>query len=412
MDLIGEGSRRAATLLELYARLVLSPAAVLLVDCLTRRFKGLGATVDDLVAYTGLPSANIKGALDEVPTSICYKTSGSSFDEQAEEDQGNGSDTLSKDTDNQLRYYINYRSALPWVVAHSRRILLQLCKTDRTIQPPRPLSGAGGIAPPPAAANAAAMPAHSKASSSGQSAVKQRSNDGKSLYCAGCTTWFDLEVDLRTPAGNCAVCNNNIVMSSLEAAKAAWDVACKANPNTLPGHCGKLAPDGHPVASLLRMDRCVLQQALALCHLMSKPFCFVDAHHAVVDPDAVMTVDELNDRAKHRSSLALQFRAKHRSGRHLRLQLDVGLAQREQRALAANRVRLEKRHALPPWLRPNSSDGAVTTGAPASNAKRPREEDALLPWQAVAAHAKAVVERHSIESMEDMVVVFRRAEPS
>jgi hypothetical protein len=392
MNTFGEGSLRAATLLELYSRLVLSPQAVLVVDSLSRRFRGAGATSADLAAYLGVPAANIAAALDEIPQAICYASQGSNFDESMAENDVAGSENPNADMSRPVvRHYINYRSALPWVVAHSRRILLQLCRIERPVVVPSATNTAASPAAPAAATNRAA--------------TKHRANDGKGYYCAGCTGWFEIDSDLRTPAGNCAVCNNDLVQSTLEAAQSAWD-ACYDS-KAMPEFCGKQSPDGHPVPQLLRMDRCVLQQALVLRYLCSKPFCFVDAHHAVVDPDAVMTLDEFNDRAKHRSSLALQFRAKHRNGKHLRLRLDVSLAEKEKRAVAANEVRLVKRRALPPWLQSGSSSTSDGVTAPA---KRQRDETirSRLPWESVAAHATAVVARAEMESFDDMVVLFER----
>lgn len=396
-NLFGEGSVRAATLLELYARLVLSPQATLVLDSLTRRFRGAGASSSDLAGYLGVPVANVSAALEEIPAAICYANQGSNFDEAATAAGHDGeTDDATKDEKSRtLRYYVNYRSALPWVVAHSRKILLQLCRMES----------------PAAAAGTSSTPSSSSTSTASRAAssAKQRVNDGKAFYCAGCTGWFETESDLRSPAGNCVVCNNDIVQSTLEAAQSAWN-ACYHS-KQMPEFCEKQAPDGHPVPQLLRMDRCVLQQALVLRHLCSKPFCFVDAHHAVVDPDAVMTLDEFHDRAKHRSSLALQFRAKHRNGKHLHVRLDVSLAEKEKRAIAANEVRLVKRRALPPWLQNGAASASSTTSATVPSNKRPRDEmiTSRRPWEVVAAHAKAVVARAEMESLDDMVVVFQSA---
>jgi hypothetical protein len=391
MDLIGSGSQRAMALIELYARLVLSARCTLVVDSLTRRFKGRGACTTELVAYLGLPTSIVAAALDEIPSAICYRTSDGNAEGDVPPMDDHADDVVTEGADPQLlRYFINYRTAIPWIVAHTQRMFLALCRVDRN-------------APTTAMSTSGVSVEHA--------APTKRGNDGKTFYCSGCTSCFDTEAELRKP-GNCSICNLDIVESTLQAAQAAW-----RETEISQTYCASRSADGSPIPHTLRMDPYVLQQALAVRFLCSSRFCFVDAHHAVVDPDAVMTEPEFYERSKHRSSLALQFRAKHRSGKHLHLVFEPSVAEKEARAIETNTTRLEKRQALPPWLRARGGGVADTIGsgtAPHKRVREPAGDTRATPpsWQRMKQHAEAVVCRSHVEifDLSDADILFERPE--
>lgn len=133
----------------------------------------------------------------------------------------------------------------------------------------------------------------------------------------------------------------------------------------------------------LQSDRFVMQQALMLWFLTREPFAMVDSSSSqqpVADPFEVMTIEELRHRGAHRSSLALQFRAKHRNGYRLRLQMR-STEQSEQRIMEENLTRLVKRRSIPPWLETTEDDHGghrkssmqQTLRSDATIRKRPRD---------------------------------------
>lgn len=348
----GAGSLRATSLVELYARMTRTQLAVLVVDSLTRHFRSRGATLHELSMYLGLPEATVAQATEQLPTSLVVSSVVGNEDDDNDDDGGDGVER---------RYWINYKTCIPYIAAHFSKTLLRACRV-----------------PLPPDASVASLHV-------------RRSSEPTALFCCGCSSWLDV-ADLVPNSSQCGLCRSDIAASTILASAAAWEQQPAGATS-----CAARSPDGSPVPPLLRTDRFVLQQCLMMQFLCDTDFVFIDRHASIVsDPDDVTTKEEFELRSAHRSSLALQFRSKHRNGSHLRIRL-VSQEETEVTRLKENSARLARRQAVPPWLslqpQVDSTTTPPTPSAECPALKRPRLES-QEPWRAAVGFARLVCQHH------------------
>lgn len=416
----GAGTERATALLELYCRWSLSDVAILVVDSLTRHFRSEGASVGEMSEYLGLTEIVCSQALAAVPkgilcTSLEVLPSQGLLQSEAEERAPGENDASSPPGRDALKYFINYRSVVPFVHAHFVKLMQKLCR----------LTGKNGL-PSQVYCNRCKKDLASQdflASTMRCNACKTDAGLVTVLAVARSDKLgLDWEKCVATLRCLTQLSHHNISSGNKESS---WRRTAASKDLNKPQRQATAVVkqvaleerelEDHPIVKdslhIFRRDPCVLQQVLAMMFFFSEPFVFVDKLNIIIDPRDIMTVSEWHSRCQHRSSLAQRFRAVHRSGQHIRVDI-VNPTEREEALVAANVKRLRKRKLLPPWL---VKAAPITTGEVAERVplKRPRGEVELQPWERAVRTAALVVKRtreaHLVED-EEFDTVFSRNE--
>lgn len=409
----GAGALRAASLIQLYFRMAnYTPLTILIVDALCLVFGADGATIHAMVGYLGISEDRIRHGIDTIPpdmrcTSLQLEEMVGAPAEEKEDGESYPRDGASGRAD--LRYYLNYKRALPIIYAHLTYMLLAACVSD---VPPCSyvdqlkraqlaqfdksssqtahvfFSRNGSEAESNSVDGGSSLTTAGGTGASGTAAqqidisnVMQRKGELRGIYCFDCSSYFALEEfaaslsrcprcgadvlhryihAIRDEAAETGICNIPETLATLlppvrqvwkrEAAQYAVAVNTSETSTSVEGPFPRprRASSEHLQCPLAR-DPFLLQQSLAFLFLFSSKFASATDVACVVDVQEILTEAEYRGRLRGKASIADFFRARHRNAASVRVKMvtqrDVDLAKRRE-----SERKLRKRAMLPPWL--------------------------------------------------------------